>query len=203
MESPDSENYIENPVDYIDFFITETNRTNKIMEFTLRNSDRVAITDYSERSFAVYGDTKSIKNKLMELGGKYNRNLRDGCGWIFSKKTRENVQKFLEQENQIALDKTIGKTAINQSDSEGDTLYVKKTPESRVNDGKTTDNKKVYIIYSDALDKIMGFYTNLSLAKVDAKKLHEPEESGIYLLEVDTNCIKELDIGKLKEISYL
>lgn len=192
MESPD-------PIDPVDTY--PINPT--IMEFTLRNSDRVAITDYSERSFAVYGDTKSIKNKLMELGGKYNRNLRDGCGWIFSKKCKENVQKFfLEQEtqrNNIVLDKTIGKTAINQSDSEGDALYTRK----REINGTSGTVGKAYIIYSDALDKIMGFYTDIYKARRDAKILHEPAESGIYLLEVDTNCIGELDIGKLKEISYL
>ena len=54
------------------------------------------IEDYSERSIVVRGDTKPYKEELKEMGGRFNRNLRDGCGWIFSKKHEEEVRKFIE-----------------------------------------------------------------------------------------------------------
>lgn len=55
----------------------------------------VNIVDYSEKAFAVIGDTKSIKDKLKELGGKFNGRLSCGPGWIFSKKRLEAVTKAL------------------------------------------------------------------------------------------------------------
>lgn len=50
----------------------------------------VQIIDYSEKAFAVIGDTKPIKDKLKELGGRFNPRLTCGAGWIFSK-TRLNA----------------------------------------------------------------------------------------------------------------
>ena len=57
------------------------------------------IVDYSEKSCAVIGDTKSIKDNLKQLGCKFNNNLmiddEKVPGWIFSKKVRETVEKYL------------------------------------------------------------------------------------------------------------
>jgi hypothetical protein len=47
----------------------------------------VKIIAYSEKAIAVIGDTKTIKDKLKELGGKFNNRLTCGPGWIFSKKS--------------------------------------------------------------------------------------------------------------------
>lgn len=55
----------------------------------------ISIIDYSEKAFAVIGDTKPIKDKLKDIGGSFNARLRCGPGWIFSKKRLEAVQKFL------------------------------------------------------------------------------------------------------------
>lgn len=53
------------------------------------------IEDYSERSIVVRGkDTKTHSTELKELGGKWNPNLRNGGGWIFSKKKEEAVAQF-------------------------------------------------------------------------------------------------------------
>ena len=61
------------------------------------------LTDYSEKSIAVYGDTKEYKDKLKALGGKLNANLRDGPGWIFPMKYKETVQTWIDQNsNEVA-----------------------------------------------------------------------------------------------------
>ncbi len=51
----------------------------------------VNIIDYSEKAIAVIGDTKPIKDKLKDLGGKWNNRLTCGPGWVFSKKRTEEV----------------------------------------------------------------------------------------------------------------
>ena len=55
----------------------------------------VQIVDYSEKAFAVVGDTKTIKDDLKRLGGRFNPKLTCGAGWIFSKKVLDEVQKYL------------------------------------------------------------------------------------------------------------
>jgi hypothetical protein len=44
---------------------------------------KIQIIQYSEKSIAVIGDTKPIKDKLKELGGSFNFRLTCGAGWIF------------------------------------------------------------------------------------------------------------------------
>lgn len=55
----------------------------------------VQIVDYSEKAVAVIGDTKPIKEKLQQLGGKFNARLTCGAGWIFSKKRLEDLKTAL------------------------------------------------------------------------------------------------------------
>ena len=53
------------------------------------------IVDYSEKSIAVIGDTKNIKESLKEIGGVFNPRLRCGAGWIFSKKKMAELAEIL------------------------------------------------------------------------------------------------------------
>lgn len=58
------------------------------------------IVDYSDKSFAVIGDTKEFKDVLKEAGGRFNKNLtideKTVAGWIFSNSKREDVEKILD-----------------------------------------------------------------------------------------------------------
>lgn len=57
------------------------------------------IVDYSEKAFAVVGDTREIKDTLKQHGGRFNPSLTvDGskcAGWIFSKKNLDAVRLAL------------------------------------------------------------------------------------------------------------
>jgi len=56
----------------------------------------VRIIDYSERAIAVIGDTKPIKGLLKSAGGSFNSKLSCGCGWVFSKKRRSEVEQIVK-----------------------------------------------------------------------------------------------------------
>lgn len=58
-------------------------------------SGEVQLIDYSEKAFAVVGDTYPIKEKLTEMGGKYNMFLKCGAGFIFSKKRFDQVRNLI------------------------------------------------------------------------------------------------------------
>lgn len=57
------------------------------------------IVDYSEKAIAVFGETKTIKEELKKLGGKFNPALKYNgekrAGWIFSKKQADKVRALL------------------------------------------------------------------------------------------------------------
>ena len=55
----------------------------------------IQMIDYSERSIALIGDTRPIKDKLKEIGGKFNPHLSCGAGWIFPKSKMEEIQNYL------------------------------------------------------------------------------------------------------------
>lgn len=59
-------------------------------------TEGIEIIDYSEKSFAVVGDTKPIKDTLKKLGGCFNGRLTCGAGWIFSKTKIEVVKQTLQ-----------------------------------------------------------------------------------------------------------
>lgn len=56
---------------------------------------QLSIVDYSEKAFAVVGNTKPVKDELKKLGGRFNAKLSCGAGWIFPLRARESVEAFI------------------------------------------------------------------------------------------------------------
>jgi hypothetical protein len=53
------------------------------------------VMPYTDKSFVVTGDTINHTRALVELGGKYNAQLRIGQGWIFAKPRQNSVEKYI------------------------------------------------------------------------------------------------------------
>lgn len=53
------------------------------------------LIDYSEKCVAVTGDTKTIKDQLKKLGGRFNGKLSCGAGWVFPKSKVEQLKQLL------------------------------------------------------------------------------------------------------------
>ena len=74
---------------------------------------KVSIVQYSDKSIAVLGDTKPIKDKLKQLGGRFNASLKVGtsgatsAGWIFPSTQREAVSAALSSETVVAAPSTL------------------------------------------------------------------------------------------------
>nr|DAL31954.1 MAG TPA_asm: DNA TOPOISOMERASE I [Caudoviricetes sp.] len=69
------------------------------------------IVDYSEKAIAVFGHTKSVKDQLKELGGRFNPSLNYNgekrAGWIFSKKQADKVKELIAPTELPALPEEI------------------------------------------------------------------------------------------------
>ncbi|MDR1120681.1 MAG: fusion protein [Dysgonamonadaceae bacterium] len=57
------------------------------------------IVDYSEKSVAIFGDTRAIKEQLSTLGGRFNKFLtlkgKKCAGWIFQKNKEDDLRKLV------------------------------------------------------------------------------------------------------------
>jgi hypothetical protein len=83
----------------------------------------IIIKDYSDSSFVLQGeDTKKYKDKIKELGGKWNSNLKIGPGWIFNIKNKESVKEWMQsvsiEENQTSCIEKISISEDNKNQGE-------------------------------------------------------------------------------------
>lgn len=60
----------------------------------------IQVVDYSEKSFAVIGNSYEIREELAAAGGIYNKFLKCGPGWIFSNKHRDEVNNIIIEYHQ-------------------------------------------------------------------------------------------------------
>ena len=72
-----------------------------------KSFNEITVTSYSEKAVVVRGNTKDYIEDLKQLGGKYNGRLRDGPGWIFSKKMEKDIKTFISNGAHIADQKEI------------------------------------------------------------------------------------------------
>lgn len=63
----------------------------------------IEVVDYSDPSYAIFGDTKPLKDRIKEIGGRFNKFLKRGsetcAGWVISKKGRspEEIRNLILQ----------------------------------------------------------------------------------------------------------
>jgi len=67
-----------------------------------KSSSPITIVSYSEKSIAVFGDTKPIKDDLKSLGGRFNKSLKGPNnttqpGWIFMAKSKPALEQLIAQ----------------------------------------------------------------------------------------------------------
>lgn len=75
--------------------LSEEKPKDEVIAVPVVDKPNLRIVDYSDKAFAIVGDTKPIKDTLRLLGGSFNSRLTCGMGWIFSKKRLDAVKKEL------------------------------------------------------------------------------------------------------------
>lgn len=73
----------------------------QIIDETPVKRDDIEVVDYSERAYAVFGNTYDIKDELKEIGASYNKWLKYGSGkkpgWIIGKRKKAELEKIIGQ----------------------------------------------------------------------------------------------------------
>ena len=83
-------------------------------------ADEIQVLEYSEKSFAVIGEkTREIKEDLFRLGGKFNKYLKCGAGYIFANSKLNDVVAFLEsiQSNKTEADEEVHEEEIKEPET--------------------------------------------------------------------------------------
>ena len=57
----------------------------------------ITVEQYSEKAIVVRGNTVPYKEKLLSIGGKWNKMLKGGEGWIFPLTKKPIVEKLLSE----------------------------------------------------------------------------------------------------------
>lgn len=72
---------------------------------------------YTDKSIAVFGDTKPWATNLRNLNGKFNNNLKGRPGWIFQRSKEAEIMQFIAQANGGIIQAQPATTATSPSAS--------------------------------------------------------------------------------------
>ncbi|KAJ3106973.1 hypothetical protein HDU97_005254 [Phlyctochytrium planicorne] len=151
----------------------------------------VILTDYSEKSIGVFGNTYPIKDHIMSLGGKFNKSLKfeegNKAGWILSKLKRVEFEKWLRAQN-IPIKGDLGEggpnkkgRTLNEDDSD---VKVKGEDSAQVKEEDAA--KKEEDAFSGIT--IITDYTSTDFAVVGNTRDHKSiliEHGGVFNLYID------------------
>jgi hypothetical protein len=114
-----------------------------------KKSTDIFLTNYSEKSFVVTGNTIDHANNLGKLGGTFNESLKLGPGWIFANFRKDSVQKYIDTG---IVEPT--KTQYNKQQPENNEKFKQLFKELRgAFDGESTYDGSAIIDIIDQLEK--------------------------------------------------
>ena len=158
------------------------------------------VVDYSEAAIAVYGDSTIIAEKLKALGCRWNPNLRDGKGWICSKRKEKEVREIVL--NAPSTTVKVPSNAVKVPSSTVRTQRVK-MPQETLIDAREFEKFTDFEVINLSRDDFTNIYkTKLnalqilgSQNKLEAKlkrAIHHQAFKGYYLMD-DRSIVDELD----------
>jgi len=134
----------------------------------------LSLVEYSAKSVAVIGDTKTHKDILKELGGKWNSRLKCGPGWIYPKTKVEEIVKRMKRSGssspKLLKPKPSSPPILNQWDVNlRKTLQKAETTDKRI---KMLENK--VLILTECISLLLGEETIADdLLTFDANRLEK------------------------------
>lgn len=61
----------------------------------IESYNNIKLIEYSDKSIVITGKSMDLYFDFLEIGGRYNRYLKSGPGWIFPKSKLELVKNIL------------------------------------------------------------------------------------------------------------
>ena len=140
----------------------------------------IQIVNYSEKSIAVLGDSKPIKDHLVAIGGKFNPSLtwkeERVSGWIFVASKKEEVKKVL----------------LSYADGSLGDAPVREKNVTRGNDVKTSGDgfsfsKEMYLALVSRIERLENEVAILKKVSGSGKIESKPVVKKVSNLNVSSN----------------
>ena len=146
----------------------------------------VVIVDYSDKAFALVGETKAIKDDLKRLGGRFNSKLSCGAGWIFSKRVLDEVKKYLASGDIAAYNGSTNTTKTQRDEALWDE-YKRRI--NAAEDGKQEAVARWLKGVANIMMTDCGVILEFSKQKIDAGTFwfHDEGENYEYYKQVTEN----------------
>ena len=156
------------------------------------------IIDYSEKAFAVVGDTREIKDTLKQHGGRFNPSLTvDGskcAGWIFSKKNLDAVRLaligFTVQDIEVNQEQPAGQPEqAERAEEQPAAEHNQQQPEQPeqaepVNNSAAYGNTEKSLIFFKSLGVLLDVLQELLTEQPKAEEKQPTPEDVAKVLEV-------------------
>jgi hypothetical protein len=156
----------------------------------------VYVADYSEKSVAVFGETKPIKDYLLAAGGLFNERLNNKIsgnrepGWIFVKNKEKEVKELAEKANKGLLPK---KDSQSSPISESDMPPILRSTRTI----KTADSKPVFEFTKEMY---LALVSRIEKLENDNAILVQSIQDGTKLLQEKKSLKKEVGVEKSKKV---
>jgi hypothetical protein len=158
----------------------------------------ITIEQYSEKAIVVRGNTIPYKDKLLSIGGKWNKMLKGGEGWIFPLTKKPIVEKTLsEPPSTVPIDNE--DNSVNENKESSYKKYTKNSSSNSVSSSEVVLTKKEYLHLISRIERLEQMILNKNneqeietnviekrkksktsslplLSSIDEDNLPEPEE---------------------------
>lgn len=148
----------------------------------------ISITDYTEKSFVIRGNTTPYKEVLKNFGGKWNDRLRDGEGWIFPMTKKSELEQW-------KLTGAFSNTRISFSNPSSENSQSSDKSNIILNEIKTLKNK------IDKIEKLLEYIVKQNFQQKVEEEL-DTEEEGVEeskgeIIEEDSSEEEKIPVRRL------
>jgi len=186
------------------------------------------LLDYTDKSFIILGEkTKELKDKLKDLGGRYNPHLTHPeskekiAAWIFSKKNKEKLEEFVNTGGEMQVEPKVIKKASKEKrekvDEKDDPIQrlglkdnghvdVKKPRKSKTITPKSAATNNEVILISNGIPEIQdvpGFSTVVPVVGMKVKYIQDDKELLLTIISTKKNGLYTFEFHASSESDVL
>ena len=118
----------------------------------------ITLEQYSEKAIVVRGNTIPYKEKLLSAGGKWNKMLKGGEGWIFPLTKKPVVEKLLSEPPTVYEDSSDNSSSSSSSSSsfykEKQSTYKTSRSVSNESTSEVVLSKKEYLHLISRIERL-------------------------------------------------
>ena len=114
----------------------------------------ITVEQYSEKAIVVRGNTIPYKEKLLSVGGKWNKMLKGGEGWIFPLTKKPIIEKLLSEPPTVYEDNSDSSSSSSSSYKSKQSTYKTSRSVSSESSSEVVLSKKEYLHLISRIERL-------------------------------------------------